>query len=61
MGELPVIFAMLKVVGKYINSSGLDKSFIEAEIYGQNTMEQIINGKHCKQSFVAYLTLYRTL
>ena len=61
MGELHVIFAMLKVIGKYIDASGLDESFIEADIYGPNTLEQITRGKHYKRSIEAFLTLYRTL
>lgn len=61
MGELHVTFAMLKVIGKYIDASGLDESFIEADICGPNTLEQIKRGKHYKRSFEAFLTLYRTL
>ena len=61
MGELHVVFAMLKVVGKYIDASGLDESFVEADIYGPNTLEQIKRGKHYKRSFEAFVTLYRTL
>ena len=61
MGELHVVFAFLKCIGKYIDNSGLDDIFIEAEIYGPSTMEQIKGGKHMKRSFEAYLTLYIAL
>ena len=60
MGELHLIFTMLKVLGKYIDACGLDDSCIEADIYGPNTLEQIKHGKHYKRNFEAYLTLYRT-
>ena len=49
---------MLKVLGKYINNSGLDQAFEEPEIYGPATIEQIKIGKHMKRSFEANTTLY---
>ena len=61
LGELHILFAMLKVIGKNINCSGLDEAMIEANIYGPTTMEQIKGGKHYKRSFEAYLTLYMSL
>ena len=44
---------MLKVLGKYINNSGLDQAFEEPEIYGPATIEQIKIGKHMKRTFEA--------
>ena len=61
MGELHIVFAALKTLGKIIDGSGLDQSFIEARIYGPNTVEQIKNGKHMKRSFEGFLTLYVSL
>ena len=52
---------MLKVIGKNINFSGLDKAFIEADTYWPTTLQQIIGGKHYKRSFEAFLTLYISL
>ena len=61
LGELHVVFAMLKVLGKYINNSGLDQAFAEAEIYGLATIEQIKHGKHMERSFEVNTTLYAAL
>ena len=61
MGELHVVFTALKTLGKIIDGSGLDQSFIEAKIYGPNTVEQIKNGKHMRRSFEGFLTLYVSL
>ena len=61
LGELHVVFAMLKVIGKYIEGSGLDRLFIEAGIYGPTTLGQIINGKHMKRGMEAYMILYLAL
>ena len=57
MEELHIVFAALKTLGKIIDGSGLDQSFIEARIHGSNTVEQIRNGKHMKRSFESFLTL----
>ena len=61
MGELHIVFASLKCIGKFIDNSGLDEIFVESGIYGPQTLEQIKGGKHLKRSFEAYLTLYIAL
>jgi len=61
MGELHIVFAMLKSIGKYIDSSGLDQLFVEADIYGLAVLDQIKGGKHMKRSFEAYMALYNAL
>ena len=60
-GELHIVFSTLKAIGKYIDSSGLDEVFVEAEIYAPATVEQLKGGKHMKRSFEAFLTLYIAL
>lgn len=44
-GELHIIFAMMKVFGKYTDVSGLERLFIEAEIYGKKYLETDFTGK----------------
>ena len=61
LGELHIVFAMLKVLGKYIIDSDLDDIFIETGIYGPTTFGQIIEGKHMKRCLEAYFTLYLAL
>ena len=61
LGELHVVFAMLKVLGKYINNSGLDQPFTEAEMCGPATIEQMKHGKHMKRSLEANTALYVAL
>jgi len=60
-GELHIVFAMIKSIGKYINSSGLDQIFIEANIYDPATMEQIKGGKHMKRSVEPFMSMYTAL
>lgn len=61
LGELHVVFAYLKVLGKYINGSGLDQILIESDVYGPTTLGQIINGKHMKRGMEAHMILYLSL
>lgn len=61
LGELHIVFAFLKVIGKYINGSGLDQTLIEAGIYGPTTLGQILEGKHMKRGMEAFMTLYLSL
>ena len=61
LGELHTVFAMLKVLGKYIEESGLDQIFLESGIYGENTLKQILGEKHMKRSIEAHTTLYLAL
>ena len=56
--ELYIVFAMLKFIGKYIEESGLDRLFVEAGLYGESTLSQILNGKHMKRAMEAHLTIY---
>ena len=58
LGELHTVFAMLKVLGKYISESGIDRLFLEAGIYGPTTLGQIMDGKHMKRGIEAYSTMY---
>ena len=53
LGELHTVFAMLKVIGKYIEESGLDKIPIDSEIYGEKTLKQMLSGKDMKMNVEA--------
>ena len=61
LGELHIVFPFLKVLGKYINCSGLDQILVETEIYVSTTLSQILNGKHMKRDFEAHIILYLSL
>ena len=61
LGELHLVFAFLKVLREYINCSGLDEILVDTETYGSTTLSQILNGKHMKRSFEAYMILYLSL
>ena len=40
LGELHIVFAILKVMGKYIEESGLCRLLVEAGMYGEATLQQ---------------------
>ena len=61
LGELHIVFAFLKVIGKYILGSGLDQMLIEAGVYGPTTLGQILEGKHMKRGMEAHMIIYLSL
>ena len=60
-GEFLIVFAFQHAIGKYIGNSSLDQSFIDCDIYGPVTVNQILNGKHVKKEMKAYMVLYLAL
>ena len=61
LGELHIVFSILKVMGKCIEESGLDRLLVEAGIYGETTLQQIIGGKQMKRGVEAHTTLFLAL
>ena len=61
LGELHVVFAAFKCLGKLINGSELDQAFQEALFYGNTTVEQIKDGNHLHRCFEGHLMLYLAL
>ena len=55
MGELHIIFALLRSLGRYIEGSGLDDIWIEKGLYGPAVIRQIFGGKHLKRGVEAHL------
>ena len=58
-GELHIVLAFQHASGKYIENSGLDQYFIDCDIYGPVTVNQILNGKHMKRGMEAHMVLYQ--
>ena len=61
LGELHIVFAFLKVIGKYIQGSGMNQVLIEAGIYGTTTLGQILEGKHMKRAMEVHMVIYQSL
>ena len=40
---------MLRTIGCYIDSSGIDAAWFHADLYGQTTIKQTIDGNHVKR------------
>lgn len=54
-GELHIVMAQLKTIGAYIENSGIDLCWIEADIYGSATAKQIIDGNHVTRAQNAHM------
>lgn len=60
-GELHTVMAMLRTIGSFIDNSGVDSAWIQSNIYGQSTCNQIINGNHVKRGLKAHIMTLLTL
>ena len=53
-GELHVVIAMLRTIGCFIDNSGIEAAWLNADLYGQTTIKQIIDDNHVKRGVKAY-------
>ena len=60
-GELHIVMAMLRTIGAYIDSSGIDMCWIESELYGPSTVKQILEGNHVKRGEKAHMITLQAL
>ena len=57
-GELHVVMAQLRTIRSFIENSGIDLCWSEADVYGPTTVKQILDGNHVKRGEQAHtLTL----
>ena len=61
-GELHIVIAMLRTIGCLIDNSGIDAAWLHADLYGQSTIKQVLDGNHVKRGVKAHtvtlLSLY---
>ena len=55
MGELHIVFAMLKALGRYIEGSDLEQILIEKGLYGPASVRQLLAGKNYKRGLEAHI------
>ena len=60
-GELHTVMAQLRSIGSYMDNSGLDLCWIEAELYGTATVKQILEGRHVNRGIRSHLTTLQAL
>lgn len=54
LGEIHTVMAALRALGSSIEDSGFDDVWVEAEIYGSTTKQQILEGNHMKRALTAH-------
>ena len=60
-GELHILITVLRAIGCYVEDSGLDTCWLEADIYGPATIKQILEGNHVKRGEAAHLVTLQAL
>ena len=53
--------AQLRTIGAYMENSGLDFSWTEADLYGPATVKQILGGIHVRRAIEAHVVTTQTL
>lgn len=53
--------AALRALGSIVENSGIDDAWIEADVYGSNTVKEILNCSHYKRSVTAHTYMYCTM
>ena len=61
VGEFHIVLCMLRALGSFVENSGLDSAWIEANLYGPCTTRQILEGKHMKRAVDAHLISLQVL
>ncbi|KXJ12360.1 hypothetical protein AC249_AIPGENE6741 [Exaiptasia diaphana] len=60
-GELHIVMAQLRTIGSYIENSGIDLCWTEADLYGPSTVKQILEGNHVKRGQTAHIVTLQAL
>lgn len=60
-GELHIYMAMFRTIGSYVENSGIDMCWVEAELYGPTTVRQMLDGNHVKRGENAHITTLQAL
>ena len=60
-GELHIVMSQLRTIGAYMENSGLDFSWTEADLYGPATVKQILGGIHVRRAIEAHVVTTQTL
>lgn len=60
-GELHIVMAQLRTIGNFIENSGIDACWVEAELYGPTTVKQILDGNHVNRGESAHTITLQVL
>lgn len=60
-GELHIIIAQLRTIGDFIRGSGIPEMWIDSNLYGTATTQQILEGKHVRRGLDALITTLSAL
>ena len=50
LGELHIVFAHIRAIGRFIENTGLDDAWIRSEVVGPNTVKQVLTCTHMKRA-----------
>ena len=61
MGALHILFNFLKAIGQHFENSGLDDIWVESELFAQNSVESMMQGKAYYRAIRGHTLAYEAL
>ena len=61
MGALHILFNFLKAIGQHFENSGLDDIWVESELFAQNSVESMMQGKAYYRAVRGHILAYEAL
>ena len=61
LGGLHITFNFLRAIGQQMENAGLDDVWVESEIFGQNAVKSIMDGKHYYRAIQGHIWAYEAL
>ena len=63
LGELHIVFAQCRAIGRFLENTGVDDAWIRSEVVGPNTVQQVLTCTHMKRALIVHeatvLALYQ--
>ena len=54
LGELHAVFSQLRAIGRFIDNSGIDEAWIQADVFDPVVVKQILTCSHMKRAIMAH-------
>lgn len=61
LGRLHITFNFLRAIGQHMENAGLEDVWVESELFGQNAVKSIMDGKHYYRAIQGHIWAYEAL
>ena len=54
LGELHIVFAQCRAIGRYLENTGIDDAWLKSQLIGPCTIRQVVNCSHMKRALIVH-------